>query len=90
MLEAMAYGLCPVVTPVGSVEEVISDGENGVIVPVGDSVSLADSLVSLLEDEEVRRKLGENARTDFLTHYDFKNYRSRLQQIYKSALSPGG
>lgn len=90
LLEAMAYGLCVVVTPVGSIEEVISDGKNGVIVPVGNSVSLTDTLVSLLQDEEGRQQFGENARTDFLTQYDFKNYQSKLQQIYKSALSSGG
>jgi glycosyltransferase involved in cell wall biosynthesis len=86
MLEAMAYGLCVIVTPVGSVEDVVTAGHNGVIVPVGDSVRLAEALASLLENAEEMRRLGENARADFLRLYDFRDYRSKLEQVYRDAI----
>jgi len=89
MLEAMAYGLCSIVTPVGSVEDVISDGLNGIVVPVRDSASLADALRSVLLDDEKRRRLGETARADFQAHYDFQEYRGKLERIYRSVLSAG-
>ena len=87
MLEAMAYGLCSIVTPVGSIEDVIIDGLNGIVVPVKDSASLTDALRSVLQDEEKRRRMGESARENFLAHYDYKNYRGKLERIYRSVLA---
>jgi len=89
MLEAMAYGLCPIVTPVGSIEDVIRDGLNGIVVPVQDAASLANTLVSILQDEDKCRRIGEAARDDFLAHYDYKEYRGKLERIYRSVLSAG-
>jgi len=88
MLEAMAFGLCSIVTPVGSIEDVINDGSNGIVVPVRDTASLAGALQSVLQDEEKRRRIGETARADFLTHYDFKEYGGKLERVYRSILSP--
>lgn len=87
MLEAMAYGLCSIVTPVGSVEDVIRDGSNGIVVPVKDTAALADALLSVLRDGDKRRRLGETARADFLAQYDYREYRGKLDRIYRSVLS---
>ena len=87
MLEAMAYGLCTIVTPVGSVEDVITDGRNGIVVPVKDSAKLADALLNVLHDESKRRRLGESARADFLALYDYSAYRDKLESIYRTVLS---
>jgi len=89
MLEAMANSLCCIVTPVGSVEDVINNNVNGIVVPVQDATSLADALVSVLEDEEYRSRMGDKARSDFLAHYDYKDYRFKLERIYRSVLSTG-
>jgi len=86
MLEAMAFGLCPVVTPVGSIEDVIIDGTNGIVVPVKDSARLADALLSVLRDSRKCRRLAETARADFLAEYDYKEYRGQLERIYRSVL----
>lgn len=87
MLEAMAYSLCPIVTPVGSVEDVIDDGRNGIIVPVRNSAALANALISLLKDSDKCIALGRAARADFLSNYDINNYRGKLETIYDAALS---
>lgn len=50
LLEAMAYGLCPVVTPVGAIPDIVHDGENGLIVPPGDAAALTRALVRVLKD----------------------------------------
>lgn len=64
VMEAMALGLCVVSTdcPCGGPAELIKDGENGILVPVGDAYALADAFRRILEDSEFERKLGENAR----------------------------
>jgi len=86
MLEAMAYGLCPVVTPVGSVEEVIRNGKNGIVVPMGCADRIASELVQLLENPDRLRELGKAARTDFLENYDARLYRKKLETIYRRAI----
>lgn len=91
MLEGMGYGLCPVVTPVGAVEDVIRDGENGLLVPVGDAGALAAALARVCADGALRQRLAEQARGDFLAHYHMRNYRARLEAIYLDAIrSPTG
>lgn len=86
MLEGMGYGLCPVVTPVGAVLDVIRDGENGLIVPVGDVQRLAEALARVVEDGDLRHRIGAQARADFLDCYDIVDYRGRLETIYRQAL----
>ena len=87
MLEAMAYGLCCIVTPVGSVEDVIDNGENGIVVSVGDTAGLTAALLSVLQDEALCDRLGTSAREDFLKQYDFQDYRGKLEAIYQTVLS---
>jgi len=64
VIEAMALGL-PVVStdcPCGGPAELIEDGVNGLLVPVGDAFALADAFRRILEDSELEKKLGENAQ----------------------------
>jgi len=85
LLEAMAYGLCAVVTPVGAIPDVVHDGENGLIVPVGDAAALARALVRVLSDASLRASLGKNARATFEAGHDIKGYAQRLGEIYRAA-----
>lgn len=64
MLEAMACGLPVVVTDVGELGDVVREGENGYLVEVGDVETLTKRLDALLSDPELRRRLGEAARSD--------------------------
>ena len=82
MLEAMAFGLCPIVTPVGSIEDVIENERNGIVIPTRDSEALVEALVLVLKDEDMRKKLTDNARADFLDSYDINNYQEKLEHIY--------
>jgi glycosyltransferase involved in cell wall biosynthesis len=62
VLEAMASGVPAVTTDVGSVREMIADGVEGFIIPVGDAGALAGRLAALAEDESSRRAVGTQAR----------------------------
>ena len=63
MLEALSVGLPCVCTdcPCGGARATIKDGENGLLVPVGDEKALADALIRLAEDEELRKRLSVEA-----------------------------
>jgi glycosyltransferase involved in cell wall biosynthesis len=90
VLEGMAYQLCPVVTPVGAVPDVIRDGENGLIVPVNDPAALAHALVDLLQHPEKRREMAAKARRDFEQKYDIHDYLRRLESVYSGILMKAG
>jgi len=61
ILEAMAAALPVVTTPVGGIPEAIVSGENGRLVPPGDSSALQRTLAELLDDQALRRGLGSAA-----------------------------
>jgi glycosyltransferase involved in cell wall biosynthesis len=62
LLEAMRCGVPVVATRVGGVCEVVEDRRTGLLVTPGDARGLAEAIGRLLEDEEGRRQLAENAR----------------------------
>ncbi|NBH26572.1 glycosyltransferase family 4 protein [Lachnospiraceae bacterium] len=64
LLEAMALGLPVVATdcPCGGPRTVIEDGENGLLIPVGDEQAMAEGINRLIEDRRLAEYLGDNAR----------------------------
>lgn len=64
MVEAMAMGLPVVATdcPIGGAASYIRDGENGLLVPVGDVDRMAEAMMRIAGDPELAGRLSENAR----------------------------
>jgi glycosyltransferase involved in cell wall biosynthesis len=86
MLEAMAWGLPVVVTPVGGITDIVTHNKNGLLVPPGDVGQLANALQTLIEQEPVRLRLGNHARQR-VTPLDISYYCRVLLSIYRSALT---
>lgn len=61
LMEAMALGLPCVATDVSGVRDIIEDGENGFIVPVGDKMAMADRMRKLIESEDLRKTFTEKS-----------------------------
>jgi glycosyltransferase involved in cell wall biosynthesis len=85
IIEAFAYGLAVIATPVGAVPEVIDHDRNGFLVAVGDVDALASALTRLLDDEGLRLRLGEAARRDHAERYEINSYAARLVSIWRRA-----
>lgn len=62
LLESMAQGLAPIVTPVGGIPNVVTDDREGVLVEAGDVAAIAKALQSMVEDPERRVRLRAAAR----------------------------
>ncbi len=62
VLEAMALGRPVVATAVGGTPELVADGETGLLVPPRDVAALTAALKRVLDDEGLRRRLGEAGR----------------------------
>ena len=69
VIEAMAFGLPVVATSVGGLPEVVEDGVTGILVPPGNSEALADAIIRLLRDPDLRQRMGwagqERVRAEF-------------------------
>lgn len=85
MLEAMAWGLPAIVTPVGGIAEVVTHGENGLLVEPGNIQQLSDAMKSLITSEELRLSLGAKARTSMVP-LDINNYWLSFLNVYYTAL----
>ena len=57
VLDAWAYGIPCVVTPVGGIPDIIKDEVNGLIFPVGDIDTLASKLEKLITNKDLRTKI---------------------------------
>ena len=63
LIEAMTLGTAVVSTdcPCGGPADLIENGKNGILIPVDDQDALKDALIRLIEDEDYRREMGQNA-----------------------------
>jgi len=62
LIEAQASGVPVVSTDVGSVRDVVAEGESGFIVPPGHEAALADAIARLLADAAMRERMGRAGR----------------------------
>ncbi len=61
LLEALAAGLPIVSTECGGATTTITNGVNGLIVPIEDSIALANALKQVMGDEDLRLRMGESS-----------------------------
>src|SRR4029450_9193495 len=81
LLEAMALGRPAVVTRVGGVPEVVTDGAPGLLVPPRDTAGRAEGLRCLLGDPQLRARMGTAARARVLD-FDIRKAVRRVEQVY--------
>jgi glycosyltransferase involved in cell wall biosynthesis len=65
LVEAMSYGKPIIATTVGGIPELITDGENGLLCPPHDPVSLAEKIAILVENTALRDALANSARKSY-------------------------
>lgn len=80
-LEAMEYKLPIVTTDEGGIPDVVKNGENGLIAKKKDAVSLADCMEKLLEDKDLREKMGEDGYRKFKSKFTLNVFEARMAEI---------
>jgi len=80
--EAMAYGKPIIGTNVGGIPELVADRESGFIVERGDSAAMADRILSLIENPELRTKMGRVGAEAVRTRFDLSTNVKRLVDLY--------
>jgi glycosyltransferase involved in cell wall biosynthesis len=81
MLEAMAWGLPPLCTPVGSIPEYVTSGVNGVMVQPGNVPELANAIQQLATDGAARVRMGQAARKT-IEPLNLSDYIEKLCHVY--------
>jgi glycosyltransferase involved in cell wall biosynthesis len=81
LVEALYMGLPVISTPISGIPELISTEVNGLLVPPQDSAALADALARLLDDPELRNRLGTAGRQTVLERFDMARNTTHLLQL---------
>lgn len=86
MLEAAAMGLAIVTTSICGMADFISDGRNGLSIPVGDAQALTNSLQRLVTDPELVKRLGESSRRT-VQAYTWRRCAETIITAYEQAIA---
>ncbi len=89
LMEAMGCGCCPVASAVGGNPELVTDGETGLLFPVGDAPALAERLALLLDRPDHRRRLAEQAERFMREHFTSRQAARTMGGIYQEFLARG-
>ena len=86
IIEALAAGRPVVATDVGGVQDVVRDGVDGFLVPVGDTASMAERLARIARDPALGRRLAETGRARILQRYAVERLVGDVDRLYRSLL----
>ncbi len=78
-IEAMAWGLPVISSPLGAIPEVVINGVNGYIVAPQDIDALAERVLQLVRDSELRLAMGRNGRERFEREYSLPAYEGKVR-----------
>ena len=86
IIEASACGKPVVVSDVGGLPEVVEDGVTGTVVPKMNAKAAAKAIEKLIDDEELRRSMGQKGRERVKKHYDWSRNVRQMIEIYQDVL----
>jgi glycosyltransferase involved in cell wall biosynthesis len=88
LIEAMAYGVAPVVTDCGGSPELVEQGVSGIVVPVRDAQALADAIELLARDSQLRDSYGHAARERIDSDFKIEKTIEQTIDLYTQLVTP--
>jgi glycosyltransferase involved in cell wall biosynthesis len=89
LIEAMAYGVAPVVTDCGGSPELVQHGASGLVVPVADAGALTAAIRMLHDDAALRARLGAAARERIARDFRIEDTIAKTLALYRSLVAEG-
>ncbi|MGB9586737.1 MAG: glycosyltransferase family 4 protein, partial [Armatimonadota bacterium] len=90
VLQAMAAGVPVVVTAVGGMPEAVRDGVNGILIPPRDPNAIADAVMKLLRDPELRCKMGAEGKRIAEGEFNVDTMVEGVLAVYRDVLKMDG
>ena len=87
VIEAMVYGIPPVVSDTGGSAELVVDGESGIIVQPGDAPAIAEAVKRLYLDEALRESMGKAARIRIDSHFNVSQTVEQHHEFFRKILA---
>ena len=87
LLEAASMGLPLVAADVPGSRDVVTDGVNGFLVPPRDPGAIADAVLRLANEPELRERFGERSRERAVTQFAFTVVAERTESVYRELLA---
>lgn len=84
-LEAMASGIPIVSSNLGGIPDVVKHGENGLLAEPYDVEMVAENLLLLLQDEDIRSKMGKDGKQK-VKNYSWDKITTETEQLYRKIL----
>lgn len=86
ILDAMQFGLPVISTNEGAIPEIINNGINGIIVEKGNIQQLADSIELLINNSDLRIRMGQSGKDKFLEKYTKTIFEENIKKIFNNYL----
>ena len=86
IMEAMGFGIAPIITDAGGCTELIENGKSGLIVPVKDPKAIADAITYLYNNPELKEKMGRNAKERIMNHFSIDNTADKLFNLFSELI----
>jgi len=86
ILDAFSVGLPVAACRAGGIPEMVSHNKNGILVPPQNPQALADAIISLVKDQDLRKRLGQNALKT-VTEFDVEVTINKNIKLYKEICS---
>jgi glycosyltransferase involved in cell wall biosynthesis len=90
LIEAAATGLPLIAVDGPGSREVVEDGVNGVLVPPRDSAAIAEAVLRLAREPELRARLGERSRERAVSRFDLAVVAEETRSLYEALLRAKG
>jgi glycosyltransferase involved in cell wall biosynthesis len=85
-LEAMQFSLPVITTTVGGIPDMVINGETGFLIPPKDPSALAEKLDQLIQDPEMRIKMGLAGRKFYEASFTMKTFEVKMKNILETAI----
>ena len=86
LVEAMAMGKPIVASDIGGIPDIVKDGANGILFPPRDVNAMAEAIIKLLSDRELRRKMGNEGKKQTSPAYGTSGMVEKIEGLYEDLL----
>ena len=86
VIEASSCAIPVIASDIGGLSEVVVDGETGYLIPPRNEEAIAEKIIKLIEEPELRKNLGANGRKFVLDNYDWNLCAKKMEEVYESIL----